>query len=133
MTQPPLAVRSMLGVMPSRELLQQRFGFLQVYGVQPLAEPGINLCEELACCIVLPLLLPEATQAHSGSQLQGLRLLVARHLKRLTETRFWCLLPPVAFCLPLAEAVRLCGDGALPPNVARRLLSTVGKGLGKDV
>ena len=74
--------------MPSRELRQQRPGFLEVYGVQPLAEPGINLWQELACGIVLPLLLPETTQAHGGSQFQRLRLLLASHLKSLTETRF---------------------------------------------
>ena len=63
------------------ELLQQRSGFLEVYSVQPLAEPGIGLWQELACGIALPLLLPEATQAHGGAQLQGLRLLLARILR----------------------------------------------------
>jgi hypothetical protein len=77
-----------LGAMPSRELLQQRLGFLEVCGVQPLAEPGIDLWQELACGIALPLLLPEATQAHGSSQFQGLRLLLARNLKSLTEIRF---------------------------------------------
>ena len=88
LSQPPRAAVRCLGAIPSRELLQQCPGFLQVYGVQPLAEPGIDLWQELACGIVLPLLLPEATQAHGGSQLQGLRLLLARNLKSLTETRF---------------------------------------------
>src|SRR4029453_9881067 len=77
--------------MSSRELLQQRLGFLEVYGVQPLAEPGIDLWQELACSIALPLLLPEATQAHGGSEFPGLRLLLARTLKSLTETGFGCL------------------------------------------
>ena len=74
--------------LPSRELLQQPSGFLQVYGVQPLAEPGIDLWQELACGIAFPLLLPETTQVYGGSQFQRLRLLLASHLKRLTETRF---------------------------------------------
>src|SRR5215831_18858499 len=104
-------------VRPSRELLQQCLGFLEVYGVQPLAEPGIHLSQKLACGIALALLLPEATQAHGGPQFQGLGLLLTRHLKRLVETRFWSLLR-----LPLAEAVRLGDDTTLPPNGALRLL-----------
>src|SRR4029450_6682594 len=64
-----------IGTMPSRELRQQRSGFLQIYGVQPPAEPGIALWQELACGIALALLLPEATQAHGGAQFQRLRLL----------------------------------------------------------
>jgi len=74
--------------MSSRELLQQRSGFLEVYGAQPLTKPGIDLWQELACGIALPLLLPEATQAQGGSQFQRPRLLLVRHLKHLTETRF---------------------------------------------
>ena len=60
-----------VGAIRSRELLQQRPGFLEVYGVEPLAEPGIDLCQELARGIALPLLLPEATQAHGGAQFQA--------------------------------------------------------------
>ena len=55
------------GVILSGELLQQRFSFLQIYGIKPLAEPSVNLREHLPCCIVFPLLLPEATQAHRGA------------------------------------------------------------------
>ena len=119
------------GAMPSRELLQQRPGFLEVYGVQPLAEPGIDLWQELAGGIALSLLLPEATQAHGGSQFQGLRLLLASSLKGLTEIRFWCLL-----CLPLSacrlqkqfalETIQLC----LPTSLCG--CCHCGKGLGKD-
>src|SRR5262245_22105168 len=120
-----------IGTMPSCELLQQRSGFLEVYGVQPLAEPGIHLWQELACGIALPLLLPEATQAHGGSQFQGLRLLLTRHLKRLTEIRFWCLprLPLSALRLQkqfALETIQLC----LPTALCG--CCHCGKGLGKD-
>src|SRR5262245_23654934 len=40
---PPHAVIRCFGAMPSRELRQQRPGFLQIYGVQPLVEPGLDL------------------------------------------------------------------------------------------
>src|SRR5215813_15018567 len=131
LSQPPHEAVRRLGAMPSRELLQQRFGFLQVYGVQPLAEPGIDLWQELACGIMLPLLLPEATQAHGGSQLQGLRLLLTSNLKRLTEIRFWCLLRlPLSVCRLqkqfALETIQLC----LPTALCG--CCHCGKSLGKD-
>src|SRR5215831_3135311 len=120
-----------IGAMLSRELLQQRLGFLEVDGIQPLAEPGIHLEQELAGGIGLPLLLPEATQTHGGSQLQGFRLLLARNPESLTETHFGCLL-----CLP-RSALRLQQQFALetiqlglPPSLCG--CCHCGKGLGKD-
>jgi len=65
---------------------------LQVGGVKAFGEPVVDRRQQLTAFITLALLLPEASQAHSGPQLERLRLLAACHSKGLMKTgfhRFW--------------------------------------------
>src|SRR5215831_2288167 len=61
----------------SPQLFQQRLGLLQVSGVEALGEPAIDRGQQLAGLGTLALLLPEATQAHGGPQLERFGLLAA--------------------------------------------------------
>src|SRR6266568_6357100 len=46
----------------SRQRIEQRFGFLEVGGVEPFGEPAIDLSQHLVDFGMLALLLPEATE-----------------------------------------------------------------------
>src|SRR5215217_7608503 len=70
----------------SPQLVEQGFGLLEVGRVKALREPAIDRCQQLAGFGLLPLLLPEATQAHGGPQLQGFGLLAAGDGDGLTKT-----------------------------------------------
>src|SRR5215475_4629111 len=71
-----------------RQLLQQRLGFLEVGGVEALGEPAVDRREQVVRFLAFALLLPQAAQAHSGSQLPGFGLLAAGNLNRLLKVRF---------------------------------------------
>ena len=75
----------------SRQLLQQRFGLLQVGGVKALGEPAVDLRQELVSGSTPALTLSQATQAHGGPQLPRLGLALARYGKGLLEAGFGCL------------------------------------------
>ena len=57
------------------QFLQQRLGLLQVGGVKALGEPAVDWASSARASALLALLLPEATEAHGGPQLQRFRLL----------------------------------------------------------
>ena len=44
----------------SSQLVQQRLGLLQVFGVKPFGEPIIAICQRLSGFVLLTLLLPKA-------------------------------------------------------------------------
>src|SRR5262249_44467649 len=72
----------------SCQRLQQRLGLLQINRVKALAEPAVDLCQELVGFSTFALALPQSTQAHRRAQLQGSRLLAAGHGESLTKTGF---------------------------------------------
>src|SRR5215510_13272212 len=72
----------------SPQLFQQGLGLLQVGGVKALREPAVDRGQELARVKALALLLPEASEAHGGPQLQRLRPLAAGDGEGLTKTGF---------------------------------------------
>jgi hypothetical protein len=72
----------------SSQLLQQGLRLLQISGVKGLGEPVVDLGEQLAGFIAFALALPQASQAHGGSQLQGFGLLAAGHVEGLAKTGF---------------------------------------------
>ena len=74
--------------MLSPEFLQQRFRLLEVRRVKAFGEPAIDRGQQRAGFGPLALLLPEAAQARSGTQLPGLGLLAARNHQGLLEARF---------------------------------------------
>jgi hypothetical protein len=41
-----------------RQFLKQRLGLLQVFGIEPLSEPAVDLGQYVACFVLLALLLP---------------------------------------------------------------------------
>ena len=64
------------GVRPlGPQLGQQSFGLLQVGGVKALGEPAVDRRQQRARFVPLALLLPQATEAHGGAQLQRFGLL----------------------------------------------------------
>src|SRR5712692_9994604 len=87
------------------QFFQQRFRLLQVFGIKPLGEPAVDLRQCVACCVVLALLLPEASEAHHGSQLQGLGTLAAGNLDGLVKTGFSFRLRLGARCWALGAGV----------------------------
>src|SRR5262249_17473556 len=58
-----------------RQCLQQCLCLLQISGVKPLGEPGIDWCQEVMGFLAFPLLLPESSQAGGGTEFPGFRLL----------------------------------------------------------
>jgi hypothetical protein len=60
-----------------RQGLQQRLCVLQVGGVKALGKPTVDRRKQFVCLGPLALLLPEASEAHGGPQLQRLGLLAA--------------------------------------------------------
>jgi hypothetical protein len=53
-----------------RQSIEQRPGLLQIRGVEPFGEPAIDRRQQRMGLSPLALLLPEATEAHGGPQLQ---------------------------------------------------------------
>src|SRR5262245_16837806 len=70
-----------------RQCLQQRLSFLEIGRVKALGEPAIDRGQQLVRLRAFTLLLPEATEAHGGAQLQRLRFLAAGDVKGLLKTR----------------------------------------------
>ena len=71
-----------------RQRLQQRLGLLQVGGVKALREPAIDRRQQRVGLGALALLLPQATQAHGGPELQRLRLLAAGDVQSALQPGF---------------------------------------------
>src|SRR5207245_1396359 len=69
-----------------RQRLQQCFGLLEIWGVKALGEPAVDGCQQLVGGGALPLLLPEAGEAHGRPQLPGFGLLTAGNGEGLLET-----------------------------------------------
>ena len=77
------------GVVPTAlflQLFEQRLGLLEIGGVKALGKPPVDGCQELVGLNALALLLPQATEAHGGPQLQGLGVLVAGHVEGVLKT-----------------------------------------------
>src|SRR5262245_28555968 len=70
------------------QLLQQRLGLLEVSRVKALGEPAIDRCQQLVGLGALALMLPQASEAHGGAQLQRLRLLTTGDVESLMEALF---------------------------------------------
>ena len=63
-----LLVFNLLHSMASRiQFLQQRLRFLQIERVKPFGEPAVNRSEQFASLLRLPLIAPEAREAHCGA------------------------------------------------------------------
>ena len=74
--------------------------------VKALSEPAIDRCQQLASLGCLPSTLPQATQAHGGTEFQGLGLLVTSHSEGMVKT---------ACCLDLIWGALLQQQRALEP------------------
>ena len=72
----------------SRYVCQQRVGLLDVGGVEALGKPAIDGRQQFIGLSTLALLLPEATEAHGGAQLQRFRLLAAGHVQSPLQPGF---------------------------------------------
>jgi hypothetical protein len=72
----------------SYEFFQQRPSLLEVRGVKALGEPAVDRRQQFVGFRTPVLLLPQARQAHSGAQLQGLGLLAAGNLQGALEAGF---------------------------------------------
>ena len=75
-------------VILSAQLLQQRLCLLQIGSIKPFGEPAIDRGKQLAGLGAFALLLPQATEAHSGPQLQRFRLLAAGDVQGALEAFF---------------------------------------------
>ena len=73
---------------PLRQCIEQRPGLLQIRGVEPFGEPAIDRCQQRTRFGLLALLLPEATEAHGGPQLQRFRLLAAGDIQSPLQPGF---------------------------------------------
>jgi hypothetical protein len=71
----------------SRQSLQQPLGLPQISGIESLAEPGIDLSQQLASLLSPAALLPQPTQAQCRPQLPGFGLLVTGQGQRLPKAR----------------------------------------------
>jgi hypothetical protein len=70
------------------QLLDQYRRFLQVCGVKALGEPAVDRRQQVVSFLALTLLVPQACQAHGGSQLQRSGLLTASDREGLVEAAF---------------------------------------------
>jgi len=70
------------------QVLQQRFGPLEIGGVKALGEPAVDRCEQLPRFSAFALLLPQATQGQCRAQFPRLGLLAVGHSESLLETGF---------------------------------------------
>src|SRR6516165_2874741 len=62
----------------SAQLVEQRFGVLQIGSVEAFGEPAIDRCQEVARCEALALVAPQPRETRCGAQFPGL----GRHLPR---------------------------------------------------
>ena len=67
---------------------QPRLGGDEIRGVEALREPAVHAGHQITGFGALALALPQARQAHGGTQLQRLGLLAAGHLEGLLEAGF---------------------------------------------
>jgi hypothetical protein len=68
--------------------VEQRFGLLEVGGVQAFGKPVIDLGQQVPCFFAFTLLLPESAQAHGGVEFQGFGLVVAGCTQGMLKTGF---------------------------------------------
>src|SRR5262249_23514872 len=71
-----------------RQRVQQCLRLLQILSIKPLGEPAVDRCQQLMRFLSLPLLLPQATEAHARPQSPGLGLLAAGDGKGVLEAGF---------------------------------------------
>ena len=102
-----------------RQFLQERFSFLQIFGVKPFGEPIIDRSEQFSGFRGLALLLPQTAQARGGTEFEGFRLLLLRNLYCSYKT-FLSLLRHPAWDLRL-ETWGLGGGGTIGPQKIRTL------------
>src|SRR5262245_6549383 len=93
--------------------VQQGLRFLQVEGVKALGEPAVDRRQQLVGFRTPVLLLPQARQAHSGAQFQGLGLLAAGDLQGALEAGFRLLW--LWHRLPQEQDAPLATDLRFPP------------------
>src|SRR5271156_4460512 len=60
------------------QFLEQDFGLLQIKRVEAFREPAINRSKQFTSLLRVPLVAPEAREAHCGAQFPGLGILLAR-------------------------------------------------------
>src|SRR6516162_983371 len=70
------------------QLFEQDLRLLEVSGVKALGEPVIDGRQQRPRFSLLALLLPQATEAHGGPQLQRFGLLAAGNIEGLLEAGF---------------------------------------------
>jgi hypothetical protein len=73
-----------------RQRVKQCLRILQVCRIKPFREPVVDWCQEVMGFLAFAVLLPQASQAGSSSQLKGLRLLVVSNGKGMMEAGFGC-------------------------------------------
>lgn len=71
----------------SRQLFQERLRVLQIYRVETLGEPVVDLREHLSRFVVLPVFAKETTETRRGSKLERLGALLAGNLDGLPKAR----------------------------------------------
>jgi hypothetical protein len=85
------SLRSSLFRHPARrgqfEVVEQRSRLTQVRGIEPLAEPRIDVLQQGARVLATTAARPQAAQARRGAQLERPRVLPPRDLEGLTEAR----------------------------------------------
>src|SRR5215472_205995 len=67
------------------QLVEQRLGFFQVGGVEPLREPVVNFCEHRARLVATALFCEQPRQAHRRTQLKRFCALPAREFDCITK------------------------------------------------
>src|SRR5262245_42578227 len=72
----------------SRQLIEQRFGLLEIRRVEPFGEPIVNRGQQRTRFGLLVLLLPETTEAHCGPQLQRFCLLATGDVQSRLQPGF---------------------------------------------
>ena len=71
-----------------RQRVQQCLRLLQVSGVKPLGEPAVDRGQQLIGFDTLAVVLPEATEAHGGPQLQRFGFLAAGDVQGALQPGF---------------------------------------------
>jgi hypothetical protein len=74
--------------MLSFQLVEQRFGILEIGSVKTLGKPRVDVSQQVVRLLPFPLLVPKPTQTHSSPQLQGFRLLAAGDVQSPLEPGF---------------------------------------------
>ena len=85
--------------------VEQRLGVLKVGGIKAFGEPTIDRRQQRAGLSALAPALPQATQAHGGTQFEGFGLLLTRHVESVLKTCLGFLLISTALsCVALGFA-----------------------------